>query len=85
MVPRGVNQPAFFRTAGLGSCALAVSKAMTARLSVWTNLPAEFGGHRADVRVQVGGQSALVNPSMTSVSSHAANPGKGHLLPGRVW
>jgi hypothetical protein len=36
MVPPGVNQAAFFRTTGLGSWAQAVSKAVTARPSVWT-------------------------------------------------
>lgn len=36
----GVNQPAFFRTTGLGSWAWAVSRAVMARPSVWANLPA---------------------------------------------
>jgi hypothetical protein len=40
MVPPGVNQPAFFRTTGLGSWAWDVFKAVRARPSVWTNLPA---------------------------------------------
>jgi len=36
MVPPDVNQPAFFRTTGLGSWARDVSKAATTRPSAWT-------------------------------------------------
>jgi hypothetical protein len=55
MVPPGVNQPAFFRTTGLGSPARAASKAVTASIGV-DELAHELGGPRPDVRVRVSGQ-----------------------------